>query len=555
MATITYTYDPENRLTQVQKPNPPAPDNLAQAVDSELAFTTGGLGLWWRQTGSPSYYDGDCAQSGGISDGDESWMQTAVAGAGTVTFWWKVSSESYCDYLEFYLDGQLQSNPISGEVAWTQKSYTITGAGPHTLRWRYVKDGSSSFGDDCGWVDWVQWSGPLPEPAADAWGTLNYLYDAGGRRIEKRCDGRTITKYVYDGDHCIAEYDAGGTLRRKYLYGPGVDEPICMIEATASYAGTYYYHLDGLGSVVALTNSSGNTVEVYEYDVYGRVGASDPNHPNRFMFTGREFDKETGLYYYRARYYNPQIGRFLQTDPAGYGDGMNWYAYCRNCPVGRVDPSGRESNTDPDRCDKCGLPWDAHSGDVALNIAPYTDTTIESYNNGLDFSEYYEWTGAWKITGQRTTAADITFRGFVKAIVGGAEIVDSLASGVKTVKAMMEGVIWADACGEVLAGWYNWVSGQMAAKAIEDFKGIEDSWGMEPPYRAFIEVRVYVRRYGLRAKFFGKWGGRGKRWVEVCCGYDYNPLGSQDGDGGYGAFESAMSAIHEAVNNLRVRPD
>jgi len=93
---------------------------------------------------------------------------------------------------------------------------------------------------------------------------------------------------------------------------------------------------------VALTNSSGNTVQVYEYDVYGRVGATDASHPNRFMFTGREFDKETGLYYYRARYYNPQIGRFLQTDPIGYGAGMNLYRYCRNNPLGLRDPYGRD---------------------------------------------------------------------------------------------------------------------------------------------------------------------------------------------------------------------
>ena len=275
--------------------------------------------------------------------------ESQVEGEGTLTFWWKVSSESGCDYpsagsgqaLEFYLDGQLQSNPISGEVDWTQKSYTITGASAHTLRWRYVKDGSSSFGDDCGWVDYVQWSGPSPEPAADAWGTLNYLYDAAGRRIEKRMDGRTITKYVYDGDSCLAEYDASGNLRRKYIYGPCIDEPICMIEATQSYAGTYYYHFDALGSVVALTDDDANTVEVYEYDVYGRVGALDASHPNRFMFTGREYDRETGLYYYRARYYNPQIGRFLQSDPAGFcADGMNLYSYCDNSPVLFIDPQG-----------------------------------------------------------------------------------------------------------------------------------------------------------------------------------------------------------------------
>ncbi|MCL5280907.1 MAG: hypothetical protein M1376_13495, partial [Planctomycetes bacterium] len=106
------------------------------------------------------------------------------------------------------------------------------------------------------------------------------------------------------------------------------------------YAGTYYYHCDGLGSVVGLTNASGNTVEVYEYDVYGRLGASDASHPNRLLFTGREYDKETGLYYYRARYYNAQIGRFLQTDPVGYGAGMNWYAYCGNNSTNAVDPSG-----------------------------------------------------------------------------------------------------------------------------------------------------------------------------------------------------------------------
>jgi len=104
---------------------------------------------------------------------------------------------------------------------------------------------------------------------------ITYTYDPGGRRIAKAYDGVTVVKYLYDGDHCIAEYDGNDQLLRKTIYGGGVDQPVCMIDVNDSNA-VYYYHYDGLGSVVALSDAAGDT------------------HPNPFLFTGRRFDTDTG---------------------------------------------------------------------------------------------------------------------------------------------------------------------------------------------------------------------------------------------------------------------
>jgi RHS repeat-associated protein len=117
----------------------------------------------------------------------------------------------------------------------------------------------------------------------------------------------------------------------------------------------YYYHTNSLRPVSEITNSSGAVVEHYQYDAYGKPSIFDANwNPrnysfidNRFMFTGREYDYETGFYYYRARYYDPTTGRFLSRDPKGYVDGMCLYGSFGNNPINRLDPFGTQEKEGP----------------------------------------------------------------------------------------------------------------------------------------------------------------------------------------------------------------
>ncbi|MFH1715827.1 MAG: hypothetical protein ABIF19_00625 [Planctomycetota bacterium] len=124
---------------------------------------------------------------------------------------------------------------------WALKTYTVN-SGTHTLKWRYVKDSSGSSGADHGWVDFIQWTGATQAPDPANWDEIKYKHDVAGRRVEKKVDGYT-TRYVRDGDHIIAEYDGNNNLLRKYIYGPGIDQPVSMIEVDDNNAA-YYYHFD-----------------------------------------------------------------------------------------------------------------------------------------------------------------------------------------------------------------------------------------------------------------------------------------------------------------------
>ena len=119
----------------------------------------------------------------------------------------------------------------------------------------------------------------------------------------------------------MLEYDGTNTLQTRYTHGPGIDEPIAVTKG----GNTFYYHQDGLGTVTELTDSAGATSKAYAYDAYGNILDSLGTLEQPYTYTGREFDSESGLYYYRARYYDAGTGRFLQKDPVGLKAGPNGY--------------------------------------------------------------------------------------------------------------------------------------------------------------------------------------------------------------------------------------
>ncbi|MGN6773181.1 MAG: RHS repeat domain-containing protein [Rhizobiaceae bacterium] len=163
-------------------------------------------------------------------------------------------------------------------------------------------------------------------------------YDPTGR-LSRVTKGTSTTKFEHLGPRLVIERDAAGAILRRYVHGPGDDEPVVWYEG-ATLTTKRWLHADERGSVIAVSDASGDSIGINRYDEYGIPAATNLG---RFQFTGQAWLPELGLYYYKARMYSPTLGRFMQTDPVGYKDGINWYAYVGNDPINRADSTGKKS--------------------------------------------------------------------------------------------------------------------------------------------------------------------------------------------------------------------
>jgi len=319
--TLTYTYDDGNRLTRIDQAagaiNNNTPQNITIAYDAanrrtQTKLTNGQTVNYTYDDASQltaiTYKNADGTIIGDLTYGYDQTGQRTQAGGSLAR-------------MNLPNDSSGSVNPANRLTTWNGKTFTydqngnLTNDGTNTYTWNARNQ-------------LVQISGTT---------TATFTYDPYGRRQSKTING-TTTNFIYDGYNIVQEQNGDNTVKANYLMG-GIDEVFAQQSGTGATAQTLTYLIDALQSTVRITDSTGAKVVDYTYDPYGNTTA-DATIDNSFQYTGRENDN-TGLYYYRARYYSPSQHRFISEDPIGLNGGINVYGYVAGDPISFSDPEGK----------------------------------------------------------------------------------------------------------------------------------------------------------------------------------------------------------------------